>query len=73
MAEVRAKKQPWFQAVIIQYLGNNAWRVGLVPISGEKAQWLEGLPYDEVLKRVEALEGRIKRVDSTSKEARNYD
>ena len=77
MAEIRAKKaeglKPWFQAVVIQYLGAKKWRIGLVPISGERAQWIEGIPYDEVLRRVESLEGSIKRVDSTSKEARNYD
>lgn len=66
-------KQPWFQSAVIQYLGNKKWRLGLIPIDGSRAQWLEGLPYEEILTRVEALEGRIKRVDHTSKEYRNYD
>ena len=66
-------KQPWFQVIPIQYLGNKKWRLGLVPIDGSKAQWIEGLPYEEVLKQVESLKGRIKRVDHTSKEYRNYE
>jgi hypothetical protein len=66
------EKKPWFQAAVVQYLGNSKWRLGLVPASGDRAQWLEGLPYSEVLTRLEALESRIKRVDHTSKEYRNY-
>lgn len=66
------KQKPWFQAAVIQYLGNGAWRLGLFPISGDKPQWLEGLPFSEVQTRIENLETRIKRVDHTSKEYRSF-
>lgn len=66
------KQKPWFQAAVIQYLGNGAWRLGLFPISGDKPQWLEGLPFSEILTRIEKLETRIKRVDYTSKEYRSF-
>lgn len=75
MAEIRARKaqQPWFQAVVVQYLGNKSWRLGLLPLDNRRFQWLEGLPYSEVLARLESLEGRIKRVDHTSALYRNFD
>lgn len=65
-------KKPYYQAVVIQYLGNKKWRLGLVPVDGSKAQWAESIPFAQLLQQVAKLETNIKRIDHTSPEYRDY-
>jgi len=65
-------KKPYYQALVLQYLGNKKWRLGAVPVDGGKAEWSEGLPFDTALVQIAQLEGNIKRIDHTSPQYRDY-
>lgn len=52
----------FYSAVLVQYLGQELWRVGLVPGKG-RAEWVEGLPFEEVHKILDEVRGRVRRVE----------
>lgn len=70
---VQQARKPWYQAAVVQYLGNKKWRLGLIPADGGAAEWAENLPFNQVLSQLAKVEDSIKRIDHTSKEYRNYE
>jgi hypothetical protein len=58
----RGKGKRFYTTAILRYSGNNAWRIGLKPRDG-KLEWIEQLPFEEVLRIVSTLENGMRRTE----------